>query len=50
MDAGRELESLADTLTAGSFTPLITHLVENKRISTTEINKLRALLDAHSDQ
>ena len=48
--AGRELESLADTLTAGSFTPLITHLVENKRISTTEINKLRALLDAHSDQ
>ena len=45
--AGRELESLADTLTAGSFTPLITHLVENKRISAAEINKLRALLDAH---
>jgi predicted transcriptional regulator len=48
--AGHELESLADTLTAGSFTPLITHLVENKRISTAEINKLRALLDEHSDQ
>ena len=48
--AGHELESLADTLTAGSFTPLITHLVENKRISTDEINKLRALLDEHSDQ
>ena len=48
--AGHELESLADTLTAGSFTPLITHLVENKRISAAEINKLRALLDAHSDQ
>lgn len=48
--AGHELESLADTLTAGSFTPLITHLVENKRISTAEINKLRSLLDEHSDQ
>ena len=48
--AGLELESLADTLTAGSFTPLITHLVENKRISTDEIDKLRALLDEHPDQ
>ncbi|MCH1499643.1 MAG: BlaI/MecI/CopY family transcriptional regulator [Akkermansiaceae bacterium] len=48
--AGLELESLADTLTAGSFTPLITHLVENKRISTDEIDKLRALLDEHTDQ
>ncbi len=29
--AGRQLESLADKLTAGSFAPLITHLVEEKR-------------------
>ena len=48
--AGQQLESLADKLTAGSFTPLVTHLVEAKRISRGEINRIRAILDGHVDE
>lgn len=47
--AGGQLESLADKLTAGSFAPLITHLVEHKKISRKEIDKIRSILDAHED-
>lgn len=43
--AGGQLESLADRLTAGSLAPLITHLVEQKRISREEIERIRAILD-----
>jgi predicted transcriptional regulator len=43
--AGMQLESLADKLTAGSFAPLITHLVEQKKISREEIDKIRAILN-----
>jgi len=43
--AGGQLESLAAKLTAGSFAPLITHLVEQKKISREEIEKIRAILD-----
>ncbi len=43
--AGQQLESLADKLTAGSFAPLITHLIEHKKISWREIDKIKALLD-----
>ncbi len=43
--AGQQLESLADKLTAGSFAPLITHLIEHKKISRREISKIKALLD-----
>ena len=43
--AGQQLESLADKLTAGSFAPLITHLVEKKKISSDEINQIRAILN-----
>lgn len=43
--AGSQLESLADKLTGGSLAPLITHLVEQKRISKSEIQKLRDILD-----
>jgi predicted transcriptional regulator len=45
--AGQQLESLADKLTAGSFAPLITHLVEQKKISRAEIQQIRAILDGH---
>ena len=48
--AGRQLESLADNLTAGSFAPLITHLVEHKKISRDEIDRIRAILDGHVDE
>ncbi len=48
--AGQQLESLADKLTAGSFAPLITHLVEEKRISAEEIERIRAILDGQTDE
>lgn len=43
--AGRQLESLTDKLTGGSLAPVITHLLEQKRISRGEIERLRAILD-----
>ena len=44
---GQQLESLADKLTSGSFAPLITHLVEHKKISRDEIERIRKVLDQH---
>jgi len=43
--AGGQLELLASKLTAGSFAPLITHLVEEKKISHAEIERIRTILD-----
>jgi predicted transcriptional regulator len=43
--AGGQLEVLANTLTSGSFAPLITHLVEKKKITPKEIKRIRAILD-----
>ena len=43
--AGRQLEVLASKLTAGSFAPLITHLVAEKKISRDEIDRIRKILD-----
>jgi len=40
-----QLESLAERLTGGSLAPLVTHLVEQQRISKDEIERLRKLLD-----
>jgi len=48
--AGQQLESLADKLTEGSFAPLITHLVEEKKISRQEIKRIRAILDGQVDE
>jgi BlaI family penicillinase repressor len=48
--AGRQLESLAETLTAGSFAPLITHLMEEKKISREEIDRIRAILKAGQEK
>lgn len=50
MYAGQQMESLADKLTAGSCAPLITHLVEQKKISGEEIDRIRSILDAHETQ
>lgn len=47
--AGQQLESLADELTAGSFTPLITHLIEQKKISREEIIRIRDMLNEHEE-
>lgn len=39
-----ELASLAEKLSGGSLAPLITHLIAQKKISRTEINRLRQVL------
>lgn len=43
--ASTQMESLVDRLSGGSLAPLITHLVEEKKISQDEIQRLRKLLD-----
>jgi BlaI family transcriptional regulator, penicillinase repressor len=48
--AGQQLESLANKLTAGSFAPLITHLIEHKKISRDEIDRIRVLLDSRESE
>lgn len=45
--AGSQLEDLAERLTGGSVAPLLTHLIEAKRIDSKEIERLRGILDAH---
>lgn len=40
-----QMESLAAKLTGGSLAPLITHLVEGKKLSRKELNRLRAILN-----
>lgn len=46
--AGQQLEKLANKLTAGSIAPLITHLVEHKKISRKDIDRIRDILDQHA--
>jgi predicted transcriptional regulator len=48
--AGGQLELLASKLTAGSLAPLITHLIEEKKISRKEIGRIRAILDARQGE
>ena len=43
--AAGQLESLAQRLTGGSLAPLMTQLVEQHRISPSEIERLRRILD-----
>jgi predicted transcriptional regulator len=43
--AGSQLESLASRLTGGSFAPLITHLVEQNKLSDKDLARIRAILD-----
>ncbi|MFM7563786.1 MAG: BlaI/MecI/CopY family transcriptional regulator [Planctomycetota bacterium] len=43
--ASSQLESLAERLTGGSIAPLLTHLIEQKRLSKAELRRLRGLLD-----
>jgi predicted transcriptional regulator len=40
----RQLEELVDKLTSGSIAPLLTHLVEEKKISRDEIRRIRDIL------
>jgi len=45
--ARSQLKSLAAKLTGGSLAPLITYLVEDKKLSPKELSRLRAVLDKH---
>jgi predicted transcriptional regulator len=47
--AGSQLESLADRLTGGSLAPMITHLLEQKKIKPAEMKRLRRLLSGGKD-
>jgi BlaI family transcriptional regulator, penicillinase repressor len=47
--ASGQLESLAQRLTQGSLAPLVTHLIEQKRITPDEIQRLRRILDEESE-
>jgi len=42
---GSQLEGLAGKLTGGSLAPLITQLVESKKLSRAEIKRLRQILE-----
>lgn len=42
--AGGQLEQLAGELTSGSIAPLITHLIEQKKISSEELQRLRDVI------
>ena len=42
---GRQLESLAEKLTGGSIAPLLTHLLDKKKLDKAEIKRLRKLLE-----
>jgi predicted transcriptional regulator len=41
---GLQLESLAQQLTGGSIAPLLTHLLDEKKLGKVEIRRLRKLL------
>jgi len=44
--AGEQLESLVQKLSQGSLAPLIAHLIETKKISPAEIQRLLHILEA----
>ena len=43
--AAGQLETLAERLTGGSLAPLLTHLIETKRLDRAELRRLRQVLD-----
>ena len=42
---GRRLQALAEELCGGSMTPLLTHLVQNRKLSAGERAALRGMID-----
>jgi BlaI family penicillinase repressor len=42
---GLQLEALAEKLTGGSIAPLLTHLLDEKKLAKSEIKRLRKLLE-----
>ena len=48
--AGQQLEALAERLTGGSIAPMLTHLLDGKRLSRRELDRLRKLLEAEDPE
>jgi BlaI family penicillinase repressor len=48
--AAHQLESLTGRLTGGSLAPLITHLLEDDKLSRQEIARLRKILDQADEE
>jgi BlaI family penicillinase repressor len=46
---GLQLESLAQRLTGGSIAPLLTHLLDERKLGKVEIKRLRKLLKEAQD-
>ena len=44
---GRRLQAVAEKLCGGSWTPLLTHLVQGQRLSERDRNLLRQLIHDH---
>lgn len=47
---GRRLQDMAEKLCGGSLTPLLTHLVRQRRLSARERQELRTLIDELDDK
>ena len=47
--ASSQLETLTGKLTGGSLAPLITHLIQEEKLSPDEIQRLRRILDEQAD-
>ena len=47
---GRRLQSVAEKLCGGSWTPLLTHLVQSEKLSAVERQELRDLIDELDQQ
>lgn len=46
----RAVDDLFDRVLAGSLTPMLDRLIESRRLSPTEIDGLREMLDQYSDE
>ena len=42
---GRRLKAVADTLCGGSLTPLLTHLIQSRPLTTKELAALREMIE-----
>jgi BlaI family penicillinase repressor len=45
---GSQLKSLVDRLAGGSIAPLLLHLIDQNRLSRTELRRLREILDGRA--
>lgn len=46
--AASQLQSIVERLTGGSIAPLLSHLIDQKRLSRAELRRLREILDGRA--